>query len=68
MMQDVQVKLYPVLPGQQQYSTTSIFFHQQSGIKFQEETSKVLHLEHNFVGTLQKVYLKYQENFGMCCW
>jgi hypothetical protein len=24
-------------------------FHQQTGIKFKEETSKVLHLEHSFV-------------------
>jgi hypothetical protein len=25
------------------------YFHQQTGIKFKEETSKVLHLEHSFV-------------------
>jgi hypothetical protein len=24
-------------------------FHQQIGLKFEEETSKVIHLEHNFV-------------------
>jgi hypothetical protein len=24
-------------------------FHQQTGLKFKEETSKVLHLEHSFV-------------------
>jgi hypothetical protein len=26
-----------------------VFFHKQIGLKFKEETSKVLHLEHSFV-------------------
>jgi hypothetical protein len=47
-------------------------FHQQTGFKLKEETSKVLHLEHSFYGaeswTLQKVHQKYLESFEMSCW
>jgi hypothetical protein len=46
--------------------------HQQIGLKFKKETSKVLHLEYGLCGaetwTLQKVDQKYLENFGMWCW
>jgi hypothetical protein len=35
------------LPWQKQHSTRRIL-HQQTGLKFKEETSKVLHLEHSF--------------------
>jgi len=49
MMQDeVHLKLNPGLSRQQQRSTKEDSFRQQVGIKFEEETSKVLHLEHSF--------------------
>jgi len=38
MMQDVFVKLNPGLPWQEEGS-----FHQQIGLRFKEETGKVLH-------------------------
>jgi hypothetical protein len=47
-------------------------FHQQIGLKFKEETSKVLHLEQTLYGaeswTLRKVDQKYLESFEMWCW
>jgi hypothetical protein len=43
------VKLNPGLPLQKQHSTRRRSFHQQIGLKFKEEASKVLHLEHSFV-------------------
>jgi len=47
-------------------------FHQQNRIKFKEETSKVLHLENNFVWcwnlkTSESVY-EIPGKFGTCCW
>ena len=33
----------------EQLSTVECYFHQQIGLKFKEETRKVLHLEHSFV-------------------
>jgi hypothetical protein len=50
MIQDVHVKWNPELPWQKQHSTPrKPFFNQQIWLKFEEETSKVLHLEHRFV-------------------
>jgi hypothetical protein len=49
MMQGVHVKLNPELSWQNQYSTRRRLFHQQTGLKFKEETSKMLHLEHSFL-------------------
>jgi hypothetical protein len=44
-MQDVHWKLNPGLPRQKQHSTEDSF-HQQTGLKFKEETNKVLHFQH----------------------
>jgi len=44
MMEDVRVKLNLGLPLKEEDS-----FYQQIGLKFEEETSKMLHLEHGFV-------------------
>jgi hypothetical protein len=44
MMEDVRVKLNLILPWQKLRS-----IYQQIGLKFEEETSKMLHLEHGFV-------------------
>jgi hypothetical protein len=51
MMQGVHVKLNPELPchGKSSIQQEEDFFHQQTGLKFKEETGKVLHLEHSFV-------------------
>jgi hypothetical protein len=49
MMQGVHVKLNPELPWQKQHSTRRKIFSPTTGLKFKEETSKVLHLEHSFV-------------------
>jgi len=48
-MEDVLVKLNPGLPWQKLHSTGRRHFYQQIGLKFEEETSKKLHLEHGFV-------------------
>jgi hypothetical protein len=42
MAQDVHVKLNLGLPWQKQHSTGRRLFHQQIGLKFKEETSKML--------------------------
>jgi hypothetical protein len=47
-MQDVHVNLNPGLPGKSSIQQEDSF-HQQIGIKFKEESDKVLHLEHSFV-------------------
>ena len=49
MMQDVHMKSNPVLPWQRSVQQEEGFFHQQSGLKFKEVTSKGLNLEHSFV-------------------
>jgi hypothetical protein len=49
MMQGVHVKLNPELPWLNSIQQEEESFHQQTGLKFKEETSKVLHLEHCFV-------------------
>jgi len=43
-MQDVHIKINPELPWQKQLSTRRLF-HQQTGLNFKEENSKVLNLE-----------------------
>jgi len=49
MMQDEEhLKLNPGLSWQQQHSTKEGSFRQQVDIKSEEETGKVLHLEHSF--------------------
>jgi len=49
MMEDVRVKLNPGLQWQKLHSTKRRLFYQHTGLKFEEETSKMLHLEHGFV-------------------
>jgi hypothetical protein len=49
------------------------FFHQQTGLKFKEEISKMLHLERGVcvvlkLGTFRKGDRKCLESFGMWCW
>ena len=48
------------------------YFYQQIGLKFEEETNKMLHLEHGFVcaetWTLRAADQKYLESFEMWCW
>ena len=42
------MKLNPGLPWQKLHSTRRLFY-QHIGFKFEEETSKMLYLEHGFV-------------------
>ena len=49
MMEDVRVKLNPGLPWQKLIQQEEDSFFQQIGPKSEEETSKMLHLEHEFV-------------------
>lgn len=49
MMQDVHVNLNPELLWQKQHSTRRRPFHQQQGLKFKEESSRVLQIEDSFV-------------------
>jgi len=50
MMEDVHVKLNPGMPWQKLHSARrKLFFYQQIGLKYEEETNKMLHLEHGFV-------------------
>jgi len=44
MMEDIRVKLNPGFPWKKLHS-----FYQQIGLKFEEETSKMLHLEHGLM-------------------
>jgi hypothetical protein len=48
MMEGVRVKLNPGLPWQK-LNLTRRSFYQQIALKFEEETSEMLHLEHGFV-------------------
>ena len=48
MMKDVHIKLNPGLPLHQQQSKEEGSFHQQIRLIFAEETSKILHVGHNF--------------------
>ena len=49
MMEDVGVKLNPGLHGKSCIQQKEDSLYQQIGLKFEEETSKMLHLEHGFV-------------------
>ena len=49
MMRDVHVKLNPGMSCQMRFQQEGDSFHQQTELKFREETSKVLHLEYSFV-------------------
>jgi hypothetical protein len=48
-MESVLVKLNPGLPWQKLNLTRRRIFFQQVGLKFEEESSEMLHLEHGFV-------------------
>ena len=48
-MEDVRVKLNPGLPCKSCVQEEEDSLYQQIGLKFEEETSKMLHLEHGFV-------------------
>jgi hypothetical protein len=47
-MEGVLVKLNPGLPWKKLHLTRRMFY-QQIGLKFEKETSEMLHLEHGFV-------------------
>ena len=49
MMEVVLVKLNLGLPWQKLHLTRRSHFYWHIGLKFEEETSKTLHLEHSFV-------------------
>jgi len=50
MMQDEHAKLNPDLPWQSSIQREEEdYFHQQNELKFNNKTSKVLHMEHSFV-------------------
>ena len=49
MMEDVHVKLNPGLPWQKMHLARRRLFLPAIGLKFEEETIKMLHLEHGFV-------------------
>ena len=49
MLQDVHIKLNPGLPEQKQHQQEDCSFHRHIGLTFEKETSKVLHLEYNFL-------------------
>jgi len=48
-MEDVRVKLNPDCHGKSCIQQEEDSFYQQTGLKFEEETNKMLHLEHGFV-------------------
>ena len=72
MMEDVLLKLNPGLPWQNCIQQEEEYFYQQTGLKFEEETSKMLHLEHGLLCaqtcTLRAADQKYLESFDMWCW
>ena len=66
MLQDVHMKLNPGLPmAKAAFNKKETVFTQKTELKFKEETSKLLHLEHSLygaeTGTLWKVDQKYME-------
>jgi len=71
VMQDVHVHLNPgSLMRKRRSARRFFFFRQQIRLKFREETSEVLHLEHSFcmvltLGHLRKVDQKYLESSEM---
>jgi hypothetical protein len=66
MMQDVHVKLNPVLPRLCSIQQEADYFHQQIGLKFREETRIAFHGAETW--TLWKIDKKYPESFEMWCW
>jgi hypothetical protein len=48
-MQDVQVELIQDCQGESSIQQEEDPFHQQTGLKFKEETSEVLQLEHSIL-------------------
>jgi hypothetical protein len=71
-MQDVHGKLNCGLLWHEQHPTRRKLFSPAHRLKFKEETSIVLHLEHSLCGvetaTLWKVDQKYLKTFEMWCW
>ena len=59
-----------ILCDRYSFSQQEDSFHQQIRLKFKEETSEVLHLDHSFYGaetwTLYSVDRKYLESFKVC--
>jgi hypothetical protein len=49
MMQDVLMKLNPGSPSKSDIQNEEGCFHQQIGLKFEEETSEMLHFKHSTV-------------------
>jgi hypothetical protein len=49
MMEDVRVKLNPRFPCKSCIHQDEEYFYQQIGLKFEEETSKMIHLEHGIL-------------------
>jgi hypothetical protein len=49
MMEDLRVKLNPGSPRKSCFQQEEDSLYQQTGLKFEEETSKMLHLEHGFI-------------------
>jgi hypothetical protein len=49
MMKDVRVKLNPGFHGKSCVQQEKDSLYQQNGLKFEEETSEMLHLEHGFI-------------------
>jgi len=66
MTEDVRVKLNPGLPWQSCIQQEEGSFYQQIGLKFEEETSKMLHLEHGVTWDFFRytfVMPKFQDNY-----
>ena len=73
MMEDVLVKLNPGLPWQKLHSRRRRIFYQHIGLKFEEETSKMLHIWSMALygaetWTLRAADKKYLESFELWCW
>jgi hypothetical protein len=62
------MKLNPGVPMKKAAINWKNTFHQQIGLKFKDETSEVLHLEHSTALTLRKVEKNYLESFETWCW
>jgi hypothetical protein len=65
MMQDIHLKLHPGLPYHGKSSIQQEEdCHQQTGFKFREKASKILHLEHKFCMELKlKTYWKVDKKY-----
>jgi hypothetical protein len=61
-MQDAHAKLHPGLPRQKQHSTRRRNFHQDTEIKFKEESGEILHLERSLTGEV----LHLERSFVWC--